>query len=213
MNGQRRSSRAPFIVFEGIDGSGKSTQVQHLADRLVSLGHRVHVTAEPTSSLIGSLIRNAFSGRVSMDDRTIAALFAADRLDHLTNDADGVLGLLDAGIIVISDRYHLSSHAYHGGDVGSDWVEAANSVSTNLLRPDLTIFLDVHPSLAIRRIETSRIVHDRFEKLSRLEAARANYYEAIQQFRAADNVRIISATDSVLDIAEAVWVQWEQIWG
>lgn len=199
------------MVFEGIDGSGKSTQARRLAGRIKASGRRVHSTAEPTASLIGSLIRNAFSGRVSMDDRTIAALFVADRLDHLTNEVDGILKFLNEGVTVVCDRYHLSSHAYHAADVGDSWVEQANSLSTKLLRPDLTVFLDIDPETALRRVESSRMVLDRFEREARLECASKSYLAAIQRSRTSDNVVVLSAVDSVDVTSEAVWGLYQEI--
>lgn len=173
------NNRGLFIVFEGIDASGKSTQVRALAESLALEGRRVHVTAEPTSGPIGSLIRQAFSGRVPMDDRVIAALFVADRLDHLTNERDGLLALLDAGVNVICDRYYLSSLAYHSSDVGMAWVLEANSLSTDLLRPDLTVYLDINPSVAAERLRARQGLTDKFEVSDRLAVAHRGYEEAL----------------------------------
>lgn len=198
-------NRGKFIVFEGIDGSGKSTQVRRLAERLQREGLAVHRTAEPTASPVGMLIRNAFSGRITMDNRTIAALFAADRIDHLTNSSDGILGLLDRGVHVISDRYHLSSYAYHSSDVGEDWVMHANAMSTDLLRPDLTVYLDLSPEDAVRRIGTSRVVTDRFEEFERLQSARTIYMKMVRSHAHSDNILSLSATLPQEVLSESVW--------
>ena len=80
-----------FIAFEGIDGSGKSTQVKMLAEKLISEGHKVYTTFEPTDSPIGSIIRNIMKGRMQADHKTIAGLFVADRLDHLLNEVNGIV--------------------------------------------------------------------------------------------------------------------------
>ncbi|MFS2089221.1 dTMP kinase [Paenarthrobacter nicotinovorans] len=170
--------RGAFIVFEGIDGSGKSTQASLLAKRLSDCRIPVHSTAEPTPGPIGSLIRNSFASRVNFDDRVIAALFVADRLDHITNSNDGMLGLIERGTTVISDRYYLSSMAYHASDVGADWIRSANSINTDLLRPDITIFIDIDPDVSLERIAANRSVPDRFEVRPRLESARSNYLKA-----------------------------------
>jgi dTMP kinase len=196
--------RGRFLVFEGIDASGKSTQVDRLATWLEERGSRVHVTAEPTSGPVGSLIRQSFAGRVPLDDRVVAALFAADRMDHLTNERDGVLGLLARGTDVVSDRYVLSSLAYQSADVGMDWVLRANEPSTSLLRPDLTIYLDLPPAAALRRLESRRGIPDRFERLERLERAYADYARAIELRRAEETIvrvpaeRVRSAVADVL---------------
>ncbi|WP_369045764.1 dTMP kinase [Sinomonas sp. P10A9] len=172
-------SRGRFIVFEGIDASGKSTQVKLLSEYLESLGEAVHVTAEPTAGPVGSLIRQAFAERVPLDDRTIAALFVADRVDHLTNSHDGILDLIARGVTVICDRYYLSSLAYHAGDVDASWIEHSNSISTDLLRPDLTVYIDVDPDVAGSRLMERRERIDKFEVRDRLLSAYKNYEDAL----------------------------------
>src|SRR5687767_4680396 len=102
-----------FLAFEGIDGSGKSTQVKKLAHKLAEEGHKVCTTCEPTTGPIGKMIRDIFNHRMEGDQRTIAALFAADRLEHLLNKQDGILKKLEEGYTVITDRYYFSSYAYH----------------------------------------------------------------------------------------------------
>jgi dTMP kinase len=196
------STQGRFIVLEGIDASGKSTQASKLASWLESQGRRVHLTAEPTSGPIGALIRQAFTERVPLDDRVIAALFVADRLDHLTNSHDGLLRMLADGIDVVSDRYYLSSAAYHASDVDIEWVVRANAISTDLLRPDLTIYLDLDPEEALARIERRRGIPDKFEARGRLESAHANYARAIARLAEVDFVRCIPANrdaDSVFE--------------
>lgn len=124
-----------FIALEGIDGSGKSSQIGRLTARLEGMGVRCLATREPTGGPVGSLIRQIFTGRVTADPRVIAALYAADRIDHLVNEVDGLCAVLDKGITVVSDRYYFSSYAYHSVDVDMDWVIQANALSAGLLRP------------------------------------------------------------------------------
>ena len=102
-----------FIALEGIDGSGKSTQIDFLAENLKMAGHKVYTTFEPTDGPVGSLIRNIFNHRIEADHKTIAGLFVADRLDHLTNKTNGILKKMEDGYTVITDRYYFSSYAYH----------------------------------------------------------------------------------------------------
>jgi dTMP kinase len=150
-----QTARGAFIVFEGIDGSGKSTQARLLAARLQDAGVPVHQTAEPTNGPVGTLIRNGFNRRVDLDDRVIASLFVADRLDHITNAHDGMLGIVERGTTVLCDRYHLSSQAYQASDVGSDWIASSNSISTELMLPDLTIYLDAPRRIGSRSTNAS----------------------------------------------------------
>lgn len=121
-----------FIAFEGIDGSGKSTQIRLLSERMKAEGICCYTTMEPTDSPIGSLIHQIMTGRIKTDNKVIAALFAADRLDHLLNDVDGIVHKINEGITVLTDRYYFSSYAYHSVDMPMDWVIKANEQSSNL---------------------------------------------------------------------------------
>ena len=97
-----------FIVFEGIDGSGTSTQINILAERLPE---KIYKTAEPTSNEIGKFLRKMLGGEMKMDEKTNAFLFAADRCQHLYGEG-GIIDQINNGKIVISDRYFFSSSMY-----------------------------------------------------------------------------------------------------
>ena len=135
-----------FVVLEGIDGSGTTTQAARLAASLRELGHSVVSTREPSDGPIGVLVRQALTRRlVGLSDRALALLFAADRLDHLASVVEPALA---AGKVVVSDRYVLSSLAYQGMRLPLGWVEALNAAA----RPaDFTLFLEVDPRTAARR--------------------------------------------------------------
>ncbi len=200
-----REGVGAFIVFEGIDGSGKSTQARLLADRIRRTGRTAHVTREPTDGPVGCLIRQALTQRTHIDDRAIAALFVADRIDHLTNERDGLLALVEQGVTVICDRYYLSSYAYHSLDVDVGWLEAANSISTTLLRPSITIFLDIPVRDAVRRISCGRTSREKYEDVDRLQRVREAYEKAIQTAKELDNVVVVPAQGEVGDVSMAVW--------
>ena len=153
----QKVNKGKFIAFEGIDGSGKSTQIQLLSNKLRELGIYCYTTMEPTDSPIGSLIHQIMTGRIKTDNRVIAGLFVADRLDHLLNDVDGVLPRILEGTTVITDRYYFSSYAYHSIDMPMDWVIQANAQSKEILQPTITIFIDVDPDTAIERIAKKQI--------------------------------------------------------
>ena len=87
--------RGKFIALEGIDGSGKSTQIGRLVQRLAERGINCRATREPTDRPVGALIRQALTGQTTLDPRVIAALYAADRIDHLVNGEDGLLALVE----------------------------------------------------------------------------------------------------------------------
>ena len=202
-----------FIAFEGIDGSGKSTQIQMLTNRIQREGIRCYQTCEPSSGPIGSLTRQILTGRIKTDNRVIAAMFAADRLDHLLNEVDGIVAKVEEGLAVITDRYYFSSYAYHSVDVPMDWVIKTNEESAKVLRPDVTIFIDIDADTAMERITKNRFHTELFEKKSRLEKVRNNYLKAFELLKDEENVIIVDGTKSVEEIAEEIWQKTKNLFG
>lgn len=196
-----------FIAFEGIDGSGKSTQIQMLANKIQQEGIRCYQTCEPSGGPIGSLTRQILTGRIKTDNRVIAAMFAADRLDHLLNEVDGIVSKVKEGICVITDRYYFSSYAYHSVDVPMDWVIKTNEESAKVLRPDVTVFIDIDADTAMDRINKNRFHTELFEKKSRLEKVRNNYLKAFELLKNEEKVIIVDGTKTVEEIAEEIWKQ------
>jgi len=194
-----------FIAFEGIDGSGKSTQVRLLAERLKHEGHKVYATFEPTDGMIGSMLRNILKGNVTADQKTIAGLFLADRLDHLQNVVTGIVKKMSEGYTVITDRYYFSSYAYHSVHMDMDWVIAANKICADILRPDANIFIDVSPAVSMARINANRESTELFETLENLNSVRAFYREAFEKLSEEERVVFINGDGTIEDIAEDVW--------
>lgn len=201
---ESRQGNARFIVFEGIDGSGKSTQARLLAESLEAAGHTVHLTFEPTNYRIGSILRRVLTGQETADEHTIAALFLADRLDHIHHPDYGIKSLLAKGQIVICDRYYYSSYAYHSQHVDMDWVIQANLLAAQALRPDIVFYMDLQPEAAMERIRGGREQVEHYEKLETLEAVRGNYLEAIRREGEKDHVRILDATQAVEGLQKTV---------
>ena len=199
-----------FIAFEGIDGSGKSTQVKLLTERLEKEGHKVYSTFEPTGSPMGKMIRDIFNHRMEADHRTIAALFVADRLDHLLNKTDGLLKKMEEGYTVITDRYYFSSYAYHSVHMSMDWVIASNSLSAGLLRPDLNIYIDISPEISLERINKGRNSTELYETLDNLKGVREKYFEAFERLKSQENIFITDGNRSADLIAEDVWNKIKQ---
>ncbi len=143
--------RGAFIVLEGLDGAGTTTQCAAIAARLRADGRKVLVTREPSDGPVGTLIRQALTHRARLPDgrpltaATLALLFAADRVDHVAAEIEPAL---EEGAIVLSDRYLLSSLAYQGAELPLNWVAGINWRSRV---PDLTLFLSVDPKLAEQR--------------------------------------------------------------
>ena len=199
-----------FIAFEGIDGSGKSTQVKLLTDSLKKAGHKIYSTCEPTDSPIGSIIRNIFNHKIEADHRVIAGLFVADRLDHLLNKANGILKKLEDGYTVITDRYYFSSYAYHGVHMPLDWVIEANSLSADLLRPDLNIYIDILPDISMKRITNGRSSTELYETKENLKNVRDKYLEAFEQLKFKENIFITDGNRSAELIASDIWNEVSQ---
>ncbi len=194
-----------FIAFEGIDGSGKSTQVKLLSEKLKKAGHKVYCTCEPTDSPIGSVIRNIFKHRIEADHRTIAGLFVADRLDHLLNKTNGILHKIKEGYTVITDRYYFSSYAYHGIHMSLNWVIEANSLSTNLLKPDLNIYIDIAPGESMKRITNGRNTMELYETNANLRKVRKKYFEAFELLKDEENLFITDGSKPEDIVAENIW--------
>ena len=194
-----------FIAFEGIDGSGKSTQVKLLTEKLIATGHKVYSTFEPTDSPIGSLIRNIFKGRMSVDHKTIAALNVADRLDHLHNEINGLLKKKEEGYTIITDRYYFSSYAYHGVHIDIDWVIAANAMSAEIMKPDINLFIDVAPEISMKRLNSTRGTIELYETLENLQQVRNKFLEAFDKLKDIEKIVAIDGNQTVQAISEDVW--------
>jgi dTMP kinase len=156
-----------FIVIEGLDGSGQSTQAELLKDFLVEKGHRVILTKEPTKdSEAGKKIRQALDKVVEVGGQQLQKLFAEDRKKHLENL---IIPALKEGKIVISDRYFFSSFAY-GASSGLD-LEQLIKINNEFPLPDLTFILKVDPGVCLERIEkrgNKKTLFEAKEKLTKV---------------------------------------------
>jgi len=194
-----------FIAFEGIDGSGKSTQAKLITHRLSSIGASVHHTFEPTSNEIGAIIRKIIKGEQDAHQLTIASLFASDRLDHLLNEDYGMIKHLDQGTHVISDRYYLSSYAYHSVHVDMDWVIQINAMSALLRRSDITFYIDLPAETAVQRMNISRDQVDIYESLENLKKVRENYLIAIDKIKDKENIMLLNGDTTEQSLADQIW--------
>jgi dTMP kinase len=173
--------RGRFLVLEGIDGSGTTTQLDRAVAYVRSLGYPAAATREPSVGPIGRLLREALLGRLGlpdgagMDGRTMALLFAADRIDHLQREIEPQLV---SGTTVISDRYLLSSLAYQAEEAEREWVLG---LARGILRPDLTILLDLPVEVAARRREAAGRPVERYDADSYLARVSANYRALARQ--------------------------------
>jgi len=205
-----KNESAKFIAFEGIDGSGKSTQIDLLARRMKENNHPVYQTFEPTDSPIGRLIRDVFAHRMEADHRTIAGLFVADRLHHLLEPKSGVLEQMRRGKNVVMDRYLFSSYAYQGAHTDLEWIINANAESDRLLRPDLYVFLDITPEVSLERLRSGREELELFETLENLKKVYEMYRLILERFGEEQEILIVDGTLSEEDVAEKIWVAVEE---
>jgi dTMP kinase len=196
---RERAARGTFIVVDGVDGAGKGTQLALLRDALVSRGHQVHVTAEPSTWPIGALIRRYLRHELAEGVpswESMALLFAADRMQHVEHEIEPHLM---AGEIVLCDRYDSSSIAYQAALAGEDadgarmrWIATQND---HALRPDLVVLLDVTPEVAAARRDARGATSELYEQLELQRRVRANYGR-LAEVRPHDRVERIDASGS-----------------
>lgn len=171
-------ARGTFIVLEGLDGSGISTQATYLETYLRKKGYRTLLTKEPTSGLIGGMIRAALKENWSTSFRSLQLLFCADRARHLEDEIEPAI---EKGKIVICDRYMFSTLAYgFAAGVDTHWLF---NVNREFRQPDLTIFIDISPDISLSRIAKGREKRELFEKRESLGKVRKAYLNLAKRFR------------------------------
>jgi len=197
--------KGKFIVFDSLDGSGQSTQAKILTDYLKKIGKKVHLTKEPTSYLIGGLIKSQLTHDWKSSQICLQLLFCADRAYHLEKE---VIPLLKRGINVISDRYFFSTMAYGNLEIKDlDWLIKINE---KFLIPDLTFFLKVSPKICLERIKKDRFEVTLFEKEKILEKVWKNYQKIAKIF---PNVFIIDGEREVDEISKEIQkIAFKKLW-
>jgi dTMP kinase len=174
-NGVRKGC---FIVFEGIDGSGKSEQFRRLTEKKKKEHYRIVATREPTKNTeIGKFINRVLYENAKISEETLALLFAADRVEHTNNV---ILPALKQNSIVVSDRYVYSSIAYQtkgmDKELNKDWVSTINKFA---IKPDVVIYLDITAETGQNRLKNGQIRfgdHTYFENIIKQEKIRSVYY-------------------------------------
>jgi len=172
------SGRGKFIVFEGIDGCGKTTQVEKLCNYIsAESGKRCLCEREPDSrDIVGAIIRTALYGGVKITPEAMAYLHVADRLEHIAY----MTPLLAAGNDIVCDRYYLSNMAYNAtADLSVEQIFELNRPCADKLDPDLVIFLDIDPEVTARRRHAGRSDEEIYDAMEKQIAIRANYEKAL----------------------------------
>ncbi len=189
-----------FIVLEGIDGSGTTTHSQLLTKFLEEKGLNVHLTQEPSSSIIGDLLKKILLDE-NIPPETDALLFAADRLIHYKNEIEKKL---EDGYIVISDRYLESSIVYQSSqtdDISIEWIENINRF---VGIPDITIILDLPPEISLKRklshLKLTGKNKEKFENLDFLGKVRNKFLERAKE----KGYKIIKSENSIESIQNEI---------
>ncbi len=195
-----------FIVFEGIDGAGKTTQIKLLQDKLSKRGIECYVTAEPTDMPSGKQIREALSGRLKVTTAEMADMFSRDRVIHNKDAEKGIDAHLNRGITVISDRYYYSSLAYQGSELGFDTVAALNLDHPQIRTPDICIFLDLSPEKSLERIgKRADTPTEIYENYDYLEKTRRMFFDVFDRLRVrGEHIEVIDASGSADEISEQI---------
>jgi dTMP kinase len=158
-NNEKPVEPGRFIVIEGIDGAGTTTQSKLLSEWLASIGRECRLTSEPSRGPVGVLLRQILSGRVrTPGNDVISLLFAADRIDHLENE---ILPSLQSGSDVVSDRYYHSSFTYQSLQGDLKWIRELNSRARV---PDVTYILELPADLASERRRRERTSEELYEQ-------------------------------------------------
>lgn len=200
-------SKGRFIVFEGIDGAGKSTQVELLRKKLEAEGRRVSVTAEPTGLESGRALRRALSGETPKTECQMASMFVLDRIAHNIAPEDGIRALTESGQDVICDRYYYSTLAYQGQTTDYGWVKAMNLSCPEIARPDLCIYLDLLPEQSLARIRKRGEAAEIYENVERLTAVRRAFLSVIDDLRGeGENICVIDASKDPETIADEIYI-------
>ena len=192
-----------FVVFEGIDGAGTSTQMRLLAER--DSGKKIAFTAEPTERPTGKFLRQILSGKESVSVQTAAYLFAADRAEHLWG-AGGIVDQTKNGLTVVSDRYLFSNLAYQGVTCGEDLPKMLNSPFP---LPQLLFFFDISAQKSLERVEKRGEAKEIYENEKFLNDTASRYRLIVNQYkRLADSQMRIVEIDATLPkekISDLIW--------
>jgi dTMP kinase len=191
-----------FFVIEGGDGSGTTTQLNMLGERLKNSGKcPFFPTFEPTEGETGKLIRRALKKEIIITPQTLAMLFAADRNEHIYGSG-GILEQANSGKLVACDRYVLSSLVYQGIECGDELPERLNSAFPS---PHTLIFLDIDPKIALNRVK-SRPSHEIYEYLGFQEKVREKYKERLEFCTSCGTKAVtLDASKTAREVADEVW--------
>lgn len=187
-----------FIVFEGIDGAGTSTQIKKIVEQ--NPGKFV-ATAEPTTGETGKFLRRMLGGEFKVNEKTASYLFAADRCEHIYGE-NGVINLLNQGKTVVSDRYFFSSLAYQSVTCGKELPRLVNSPFP---LPEYLFYFDINPDISLARVTSRGEKKEIYEQIDIQKKTAALYEEVISEYEAdkTSGMKVIrvDATKSIEEVA------------
>lgn len=191
------SERGLFIVIEGVDGSGKTTQSELLSAYLRGLGRKVHHTAEPTATGLGGMVRDGLGAEHPRTSDELAAMFLADRVAHNVSQKSGIRQYVEGGTDVVCDRYYYSSIAYQGVDGSLEWVADMNLNCPSIMRPDICIFIDLDPEKCLEHIRAGRSHFEIYEENAAvISETRRRYGIVFDMLAGRDNIVIVDGARS-----------------
>ena len=190
-----------FIVFEGIDGAGTSTQIKKICERNPQ---KFFQTAEPTSLETGKFLRRMLGGEFSVDEKTNSFLFAADRAEHLYGK-NGIIEQINNGKTVISDRYLFSSLAYQSISCGEELPKLLNSTFP---LPEILFFFEIDPEISLKRVDSRNEKKEIYEKIETQKKIAMEYDKIITECENNPSCTMkiirIDATKSIEEISETI---------
>lgn len=191
------SERGLFIVIEGVDGSGKTTQSELLSAYLRGLGRKVHHTAEPTATGLGGMVRDGLGAEHPRTSDELAAMFLADRVAHNVSQKSGIRRYVEGGTDVVCDRYYYSSIAYQGVDGSLEWVADMNLNCPSIMKPDICIFIDLDPEKCLEHIRAGRSHFEIYEENAAvISETRRRYGIVFDMLDGRDNIVIVDGARS-----------------
>lgn len=194
-----------FIVLEGIDGSGKSTQLEMLYERMRTEHIPVVLTHEPTDFSTGKFIRRVLAAEEVVTPATMSGLFLADRLEHITHPEMGLLRRMEEGMNVLSGRYYFSSMAFQSEYVPMSWIAAANSLCKSKLKADFTFYMNLDPDICYERLLAGRTHFDIYENPDKLHLTHGKYMEAFDHYGQDENIIVLDADKTPEHIHQEIW--------
>ena len=190
-----------FIVFEGIDGAGTSTQIKKICEKNPQIFFQ---TAEPTSLETGKFLRRMLGGEFSVDEKTNSFLFAADRAEHLYGK-NGIIEQINNGKTVISDRYLFSSLAYQSISCGEELPKLLNSTFP---LPEILFFFEIDPEISLKRVDSRNEKKEIYEKIETQKKIAMEYEKIISEYENNPSCTMkiirIDATKSIEEISETI---------